>query len=147
MNRPQWWGRWPGEQRPEVVLTREELCAMPLCHIGRGSRGPPLAMAPAASMNDAPGGSTFLVLEFHDWPGRFVMLQATVIAGPWRYGERGAGDRVPCAADDPRRWRPDPGAPDWRNQPHGGLTRTVGYAVVHTECPALDAMLARRRAA
>lgn len=133
------WGLGPGEQRRKVYLTREELCALPLASIGSGY-GPdsPSWLRRTQDRRKAPHGERFLVVDRFDWPNRCLLLVATVIEGPWRYGEQGAGDRLPCTDTDPRRWRPDTKAP------HGTAERSTGYALVWSECPALDVLLARR---
>lgn len=134
MIRPLIMGAWPGEQRARVDLTREQIMALPRA-------------TSWGKETSAPHGATFLVEDRHDWrSGRWLLLQATVIRGPWKYGGRGAGDRVPCHPQDPERFTP---RTEREATTEGDADYSVGYALIWSECPALDrleAIVAERRA-
>lgn len=119
MHRPCLLNGWINEadDRPRLDITCQQLQELPRAH--------PNAML------DKPDKSKFLWVDKAQ--KRWLLLVCTVIRGPWKPGRRGAGDRVPCAADDPQRYQPVTG------------NTAIGYELAWVECPALDRLLVARQ--
>lgn len=120
MIRAQGWGDWPGVERDVVVLTQEQLRVMRV-------------VSHATDLVAGSGGEVALWWDRYGAPARSVLFEVTAIGGAWRWSGH-PGGRVACAEDDPRR-APESSSPGRRN--------ALGYRQVHTECPALDALLGR----